>query len=322
MYCAPPNLKTWLRACNTVKNFRANSVFRASAICSKILKEKKYFNTVKTFRASCVFQGKRKLFKILNDKKSVTCRQGRQGRKCLPYHNNEICKTILGFKISNWINICPFMLKRCNFCMILTNFIANTSEFEYFFFKLGESHEGRQRLLVPPLTGWLSHWAVCHKLCWWALAVQLLLCQLCNLHVSYSAMFVYTFNMCRLLLLLYALAFHSLGLHVLYNILHMQRYAFSAAGQTCSFSDKSAKGSRQYLCLKENGFIVTTYLRTSVVLIRHHWRDGQARWRTLLWRCVDYSGILWHEISTQKLQQTWKVTFKTKLLQKLLKAQG
>jgi len=38
-----------------------------------------------------------------------------------------------------------------------------------------------------PLTAWLSlksHWAVCNKLWWWALAVQLPLCQLCNLHVS------------------------------------------------------------------------------------------------------------------------------------------
>jgi len=41
--------------------------------------------------------------------------------------------------------------------MILIIFIVNTSEFAYFFFKLGESHEGRQRLVVPPLTGWLSH---------------------------------------------------------------------------------------------------------------------------------------------------------------------
>jgi len=72
--------------------------------------------------------------------------------------------------------------------MILIIFIGNASEFAYFFFKLGESHEGKQRLLVPPLTGWLSHWAVCHKLCWWALAVQLPSCKLCkcNLHVSCS----------------------------------------------------------------------------------------------------------------------------------------
>jgi len=32
--------------------------------------------------------------------------------------------------------------------MILTIFIVNTSEFAYFFFKSGESHEGMQRLLV------------------------------------------------------------------------------------------------------------------------------------------------------------------------------
>jgi len=51
-----------------LEKFRANSVFRASTVCSKILKDKKYFNTVKNYRANCVFQGKRMLFKILNDK--------------------------------------------------------------------------------------------------------------------------------------------------------------------------------------------------------------------------------------------------------------
>ena len=77
---APPDLK----------NFRANSVFRASASRSKILNDKRYsntvnsgqtlffrasvsclkilnvksiFNTVKNFRANSVFQGKRKLLK-------------------------------------------------------------------------------------------------------------------------------------------------------------------------------------------------------------------------------------------------------------------
>jgi len=59
------------------------------------------------------------------------------------------------------------------------------------------------------LPGWLSHWAVCHKLWWWPLAVQLSLCQLCNFHVSYSVMFVHTFHH---VLLLYALVFHSLAL--------------------------------------------------------------------------------------------------------------
>jgi len=32
--------------------------------------------------------------------------------------------------------------------MILIIFIVNTSEFAYFFFKSGDSHEGRQRLLA------------------------------------------------------------------------------------------------------------------------------------------------------------------------------
>jgi len=52
-----------------LEKFRANSVFRVSSSCSKILEDEKYFNTVKNIRANSVFQGKRRLFKILNDKK-------------------------------------------------------------------------------------------------------------------------------------------------------------------------------------------------------------------------------------------------------------
>jgi len=57
--------------------------FRASTSCSKALKDKNYFNTVKSFRATLFFRA-RKLFKNLNNKKSVTGRQGRQGREFLP----------------------------------------------------------------------------------------------------------------------------------------------------------------------------------------------------------------------------------------------
>jgi len=53
------------------EKFRANSVFRESTSCSKILKDKKYFNTVKNFRANSVFQDKRRLFKILKDKNYI-----------------------------------------------------------------------------------------------------------------------------------------------------------------------------------------------------------------------------------------------------------
>jgi len=47
------------------------------------------------------------------------------------------------------------MLIRCNYCMTLIIFIVNTSEFAYFF-KSGDGDEGKQRQLVPPLTGWHS----------------------------------------------------------------------------------------------------------------------------------------------------------------------
>ena len=45
--------------------------FRASASCSKILKDKKYLNAGKIFRANTVFQGNLKLFKILNDNNCI-----------------------------------------------------------------------------------------------------------------------------------------------------------------------------------------------------------------------------------------------------------
>jgi len=58
--------------------------FRASASCSKVLKDKKYFSTVKSFRATLLFRA-RKLFKNLNDEKSVTgLRGGKKGSSSLP----------------------------------------------------------------------------------------------------------------------------------------------------------------------------------------------------------------------------------------------
>jgi len=52
-----------------LKIFRANSVFRASANCSKILNDKKYFNTMKNFRATLFFRASASCSKFLNDKK-------------------------------------------------------------------------------------------------------------------------------------------------------------------------------------------------------------------------------------------------------------
>ena len=125
-----------------------------------------------------------------------------------------------------------------------------------FFLQLrGKSRREVATACAPP-TAWLSlksHWAVCNKLWWWAFAVQLLLCQLCNLHVSNSVMFVYTFNS-YMYSFHYALS-HSIDWHLLEvvcNILNMQRCATSVAGQTCSYSGKAAKGGSQYLCLNGN----------------------------------------------------------------------
>ena len=58
MEATPPGLKI----------FRANSVVRASASCSKFLNDKKYFNPVKNFRKNSVFRTSASFSKILNDK--------------------------------------------------------------------------------------------------------------------------------------------------------------------------------------------------------------------------------------------------------------
>jgi len=53
----------------------------------------------------------------------------------------------------------------------------------------------------------------------------------------------------------YYMLSHSIDWHlvdVVYNILNMQRYATSVAGQAYSYNDKAAKGGSQYLCLNGN----------------------------------------------------------------------
>ena len=57
--------------------------FRASHKLLKRPEDKKYFNTVRNFMATLFYRA-RKLFKNLNDERSVTGRQGRQGREFLP----------------------------------------------------------------------------------------------------------------------------------------------------------------------------------------------------------------------------------------------
>ena len=67
---------------NTVKIFRANSVFRASVGCSKILNVKSIFHTVKNFRTHAVFQGKRKLLRNPECKKYIQHSKKLQGTLC------------------------------------------------------------------------------------------------------------------------------------------------------------------------------------------------------------------------------------------------
>jgi len=54
-----------------VKNSGQTLFSRQAQVAQKILKDEKCFNTVKNFRANSVFLGKRKLFKILIDKKYI-----------------------------------------------------------------------------------------------------------------------------------------------------------------------------------------------------------------------------------------------------------
>ena len=133
------------------------------------------------------------------------------------------------------------MLKRCNYCMILIIFIVNTSEFAYFFFKSGDSHQGRQWLLVLLSPGGVRIEQFVTNCGGERLQCNHLpSCQLCNLHVSNSVMFVYI--LIYVLLLLYALDstdWHLLD--VVHNVLNMQRYVTSAAGQTCRFSGKAGR---------------------------------------------------------------------------------
>jgi len=77
--------------------------------------------------------------------------------------------------------------------MILIIFIVNTSDFAYFFFKSGDSHEGRQRDCL------CSSHRVAFALSSLSQTVVVSACRAITfmsalLHVSNSVMFVYTFN--------------------------------------------------------------------------------------------------------------------------------
>jgi len=84
-----------------MKIFRAHFVFQGKRKLLKNPERQTIFQHSGKVQSNSAFQGKRYLFEIPNDKKSVTSHQARQGRECLPYHNNEMCKTNQVSKIRN-----------------------------------------------------------------------------------------------------------------------------------------------------------------------------------------------------------------------------
>ena len=62
-----------------LNNFRANSVFRASATRSKILNDKKYIHYSEKFQGNSVFRASATRSKILNDKKYIHYTEKFQG---------------------------------------------------------------------------------------------------------------------------------------------------------------------------------------------------------------------------------------------------
>jgi len=65
-----------------LKNFRANAVFRASQISSKVLNDKKYFNTVKKSGQLCFLEQAQSCSEILNDKKYIQYSEKYQSKLC------------------------------------------------------------------------------------------------------------------------------------------------------------------------------------------------------------------------------------------------
>ena len=115
----------------------------------------------------------------------------------------------------------------------------------------------------------------------------------------------------------YYMLLHSIVWHlrdIVHNILNMQRYVTSVAGQTCSFSGKAAKRGSQYLCLNENVSLLRH--RHSILVIWHHWCDRQVALGKLAMKVCG----LQQDFVTWKIYQKasadmpgQKITFKTKI---------
>jgi len=95
--------------------------FKASASCSKILSDKKYFSTVKIFRSTLIFKASASCSKILNDKKyifnavnsghtlffsaSASCSKLLNGKKYIQYSGKFHGKLVFQIKVKQIFNI-------------------------------------------------------------------------------------------------------------------------------------------------------------------------------------------------------------------------
>jgi len=83
------------RPLRRLKKFRANSIFRASSSCSKILKDKKSFNTVKNFRTNAVFRASAGCSKFWMIKNLNTVNSGHS----LFFRESTSCSKIMNVKL-------------------------------------------------------------------------------------------------------------------------------------------------------------------------------------------------------------------------------
>jgi len=96
-----------------LKNFWANSVFRASSSCSKILNDKKYLNTVKIFGTTLFFRASASCWKILNDKKCCIFNTVKNFRANSVFRASASCSKILNDK--KYFNTAGFFKENVRF---------------------------------------------------------------------------------------------------------------------------------------------------------------------------------------------------------------
>jgi len=95
-------------------------------------------------------------------------------------------------------------------------------------------------------------------------------------------------------------------LHVVYNILNMQRYATSVAGQTCCYGDRRRRQAASSSWKHSIVTIVRQFYRTDMASLAWPTRR-QATLGKLARKMCGPQQDFWHEKSTKRPQQTCKV---------------